>query len=226
MGEVDSAEPTELAPTETDTASVRAWGLDEYDYDDYDDYDEPPTTRITPGRITGTAVTVSLVVIAAAGLLGWQHLRTEDAPIEAAVTSSMVPATVTTTAVPVAVEEPPPPPRSDTEGWGVPEEMVPPPTKTVTVEKPPPVQMPSQMTAAQDRRFIASLEAKGWTIWDPASSVQRAHQVCVDFQQHASMNQIIAQLTTEAVEQGIPNPDATGDQFAWTVLETYTCERN
>jgi hypothetical protein len=46
MGDGD---PTELAAVETATESVRAWGLDELDYD----YDEPPATRLTPGRITG-----------------------------------------------------------------------------------------------------------------------------------------------------------------------------
>jgi hypothetical protein len=216
MGEVDAADPTELAPTENETASVRAWGLDEFDYDE-----ELPTTRLTPGRITGAAVAASLVAVAVTAVLAGMYLHTEDAPVDAAVTSSMVTAAPMTTVIPVAAPEPKPP----TDGWGVPVEMVPPPTKTVTVEKPPPVQMPPAMTAAQDRRFIANLEAKNWVVWDAASSVQRAHQVCMDFQQHASMNQIIDKLTAEAVAQNIPNPYVSADQFAYTVLETYICER-
>jgi hypothetical protein len=44
-------EPTELAPSETETGSIYAWGLD------YDDPDEFPTEpqRLTSRRITALA---------------------------------------------------------------------------------------------------------------------------------------------------------------------------
>lgn len=90
MGEVDAADPTELAPTENETASVRAWGLDAVDYDDYDDYDEPPTTRLTPGRITGGAVAASLVAVAVAAVLAGMHLGRVGTPTPTSATSTMV----------------------------------------------------------------------------------------------------------------------------------------
>lgn len=94
MGEVDAADPTELAPTENETASVRAWGLDAVDYDDYD---EPPTTRLTPGRITGGAVAASLVAVAVAAVLAGMHIGGEGTATPTA--SSMVQAAPPSVAV-------------------------------------------------------------------------------------------------------------------------------
>ena len=207
MGEVDSAEPTELAPTETDTASVRAWGLDEYDYDDYDDYDEPPTTRITPGRITGTAVTVSLIAISAVGVFAWMHLRTEDAPVDAAVTSTAAP--MTTTVVPVAAPEPKPP----TVGWGVPEEMVPPPTKTVTVA---PSVNPADEVNPDDARFVANLKARGWNVWDPNEVTGHARTVCAALRNGDSPASVNQQMVTV----GLLNPEEAAS-FTATAMVSY-----
>jgi hypothetical protein len=196
MGE---AEPTELAPSENATESVYAWGLA--------DYDEAPTTRFTAGRITGAAVAVSVAVIAAAGLLAWQHLR-QDTP-----TPVMVTATMTTTNAPVAI--------TPTRGW-LPSPTWHPPT-TVTA---PSGQIPPDMMAALDRRFIQALLEKGWTLPNPDITVARAHQVCVEFQQHATMADIKARLAVEAQANGAPDPYGAADEFAYTALEVYpNCER-
>jgi serine/threonine-protein kinase len=69
MGQVDATDPTELAPSENETTSVRAWGLDD------GDLAEVPTQRITPGRITTAAVLASLVVVAMAVAVVLHHLH-------------------------------------------------------------------------------------------------------------------------------------------------------
>jgi hypothetical protein len=100
-------EQTELAPVETETAAVRAWGLAE----DYED--DPPAARFNPRAITTAAVAASLVAITVAWLVAWQHLRSEDEPVPTDTTSSMVPAVVppplTTSATPIAAPPPSPP---------------------------------------------------------------------------------------------------------------------
>lgn len=200
-----AVDPTELAPTETETASVRAWGLDEFDYD------EPPPTRLTSARITGAAVAVSLVAVAAAGLLGWQHLRTQDTPVDAAVPPTIVTsAPMTTTVVPVAAPEPKPP----TDGWGVPDEMVPPPTKTVTVA--PSVNPNDEVVSPYDARFVANLKARGWNVWNPNEVTGHAHTVCAALRNGdtpASVNQ-------QMVTVGLLNPEEA-TSFTATAMVSY-----
>jgi hypothetical protein len=73
----DDAEPTELAAVETETESVRAWGLDEGE-------DDPPTTRLTPRRITAAAVMTSLAAAVAAGVVALVYLDNEESAPTAA----------------------------------------------------------------------------------------------------------------------------------------------
>lgn len=192
MGE---AEPTELAPSENVTESVYAWGLA--------DDDEAPTTRLTAGRITGAAVAVSVAAIAAAGLLAWQHLRTADEPVSA---PTMVQATLTT---PTAKPEPPPPP------------PLPPPVVITTVIKqadPSTVTVPAPTwTAAHDRQFVATLQAYGWTIWDPMASSGQARDVCTVLRQGGTPKAIIDELSGP----GSPTTRTEAEVFVQTAQETY-----
>lgn len=202
----DAAEPTELAATETETASVHAWGLD--------DDDDEPTSRLTPGRITGAAVATSLLALAAVGLMAWQ-LRTDTVTPEA-VSSTMVPATMTT-AVPIAVtpQSPPPPPLvtittvikqvpAPTTGW------VPAPTQSTNVGIPPDV------VAMYDQRLVANLQADNWNIWDPAAIAKSAHQVCAALQRGDEPWQVRQQLVAAG-----PLTDVEAASFTSNVMRTY-----
>lgn len=212
MGEQDAA-PTELAAMETATQSVRAWGLDEFDYDH-----DPPTTRLTAGRITGGAVAASLVVVAVAAVLAGMHMRTEDVPV-AAVTSSMVPAT--TLAVPVAVEPPLPPPAppavtittvikqvpAPTGGWATP----------VVLPSKPPLQGPLPDLTPYNDQFVANLRAHTWNIWDMPLIIRRGHETCQMLRDGEPRELIVSKLVT--VEPQLTRP--MGMQFTEIVTDTY-----
>ena len=70
----DDAALTQAAPTElsdiadSETEAARAWALDDED-------DDAPNQRLTPGRITATAVAASFAAIAAAGAVALIYLR-------------------------------------------------------------------------------------------------------------------------------------------------------
>lgn len=211
-------EQTELAPSETATQSARAWGLDELDEILVEG--TPPMTRLTPRLITGAAVTVSLVAIAAAAVVSWQHLRIGDELAPTAVTSSMVPATVpvTPTATPVAVTPPPPPPPpvtittvikqvpAPTGGWVT-------PTAPTQVADPG---IPPEVVAMYDQRLIANLEADNWSIWDPAAIAKSAHQVCAALQNGDS-----PALVRQHLVEGGPITDTEAASFTANVMRTY-----
>jgi hypothetical protein len=199
MGDGD---PTELAPTDTNTESVQAWGLD-------DDYEDPPTIRLTAGRITAAAVTASLVAITVAGVLAWQHLQ--DAPVDAAVTSSMVPATTMAAPVTPVVVAPPPPPPPVTITTVV--ERVPAPTTGWVPHTAAP--MPPS-TGAEDAEFLDRLTGQGWSITNAAAMVRNAHIVCNLLQQGRSPDYINGQLMSGAAMTPIE-----ADSFASTVTLTY-----
>lgn len=204
-------EQTQLAPSETETSSVRAWGLDEIDYDD-----DPPPTRITAGRITGVAVAASLAAIAAAGVLAWQHLRTEDAPVSVAATGTMVPATMIAAPVVVAPPAPPPVPApvtittvvkqvQPTGGWA-------PSTPPQATNMP----IPAEVVAIYDQRLIENLQAENWSIWDPAAIARSAHQVCAALRRGDSLSLIRQQM----VEAG-PVNETEAVSFTSNVMRTY-----
>jgi hypothetical protein len=210
MGDgVGPDEPTQFAGvTEPETESVRAWGLDEFDNDD-----GLPTTRFTSGRITGAAVATSLVAAAAAGLLAWQHFRTnEDAPTPVSPTSSMVPA-LTMTAAPVAIPAPVPPPA--------------PPAVTITtviekattvVQAPAPAaaEEPAASSPALDDRFLNKLVAEGWNITNAAAMARNAHITCQLLRQGQSMDSIDGQLMS-----GATMTSAEASLFSSTAMSTY-----
>lgn len=160
MGEV----PTELAPSVEPTEAVTAWSL-------ADDEDWPPP-RLTPGRITALAVAGALVLLAAAGVLAAWHLRTPEPTVQATPSVSAPP--------PSPIRLPPPPPTS----------LPPPPPVTSTVvvstvvAAPPAAPTPTRLSALlpdllpYDQRFLATLQADGWQVWDPALMAQRGHETC------------------------------------------------
>lgn len=161
----DEGEQTELAPADSVTESVRAWGLA--------DFEDEPTVRLTSGRITGAAVAASLVAVTAAGVLAW-HLRTQDEPIPTAVTSSMVPATTMAAPVtPVVVAPPPPPPVT---------------IMTIVERVPPP------LPVDYNGRFVKNMLAKGWTILDPPLFIQRANRTCELLRQGVPREQLSVDL--------------------------------
>jgi hypothetical protein len=128
MGDGD---PTELAPTESATESVQAWGL----ADEVVDYPVKQPRVFTLGQIvTAVAVVASLAVVVGVAVLIGYRLRS-DPRAEPASTSpsistpSMVQATV-----------PPPPPR-------VPTSVLPPPTATTTVTVRAPVPLAPRSAA-------------------------------------------------------------------------------
>jgi hypothetical protein len=92
-------EPTEMAPSETETGSIYAWGLDD------DGVDEPPTQRLTSRRITALGVAASLIVIAVAGVVAFVVIRQHSQP---KAPSAPVVATVAAPPPTVTMTLPPP----------------------------------------------------------------------------------------------------------------------
>jgi hypothetical protein len=193
MGE---GEHTELAPSETETASVYAWGLAEYD----EEY--PTTRRLSPSRITGAAVAASLAAVAVAGVLGWQHLQ-RDGTVEAA--PSMVSAApMTTTEVPTVEAEAPPSPTVVTITTVI--KQVPPGWLPTTAKQaPPPVAQEPTMTA-YDRQFLQNLQTRwGFKIANATITLNNAAVVCRELQQGKDLPEIsqeLADSTEMDVTQG------------------------
>jgi hypothetical protein len=183
MGDESDA-PTGLAPTELgaavdETEAHTAWALDP-------DVDAEPA--LTPRRITTLAVAGALVLTAAAGVTAALYLRGEPAPVA-------VPAPPTTTApssAPAPWISPKPSP---------PDVIVPPPvTVTSTVQAAPPARtveppLPAPLwSAADDRRFIAALQADNWAVWNAVQLAESAHAVCASLQRGYTPTQVAAGL--------------------------------
>lgn len=198
---VDPDVATEFAGFDsTDTELSRAWSA-------MDDSGDELAPRFTPGRITALAVTGSVTVTIAAGVLAAHHLRSTPAPLEA----------VESTTVVVAPPEPsaPPEPRASFVA-DVPDARtmnLPPPPP------PPPAAAPGltpELLAAFDQQFIANLQADHWTITDATLITQNGHKVCALLQQGATP-QMIAQRLVEAASL-----DPTEAQsFVVTAMATY-----
>ena len=91
--EIGPDEPTRSAGVvETETQSLRAWGLDESDgdgADDDDDDDDVATQRFTPRRIVAGAVAASLVVVVLAAVIVYRSLN-EPVPQSSPAPSSAI----------------------------------------------------------------------------------------------------------------------------------------
>lgn len=159
--------PTELAPSADETTAHTAWALD--------DGPEWRPPFWTPARIT-TAAVISAVaaVVAVAGLVGY-HLRPAS---ESAASST------TTTSAPPVTSTPPPPPATVTVTTAAPTTA-----QTVAALDPP------MWTVEHDRRFIALLQANGWTIWNQAAMADNGHFVCTWLQNGDSPAQVQSRLT-------------------------------
>lgn len=212
---------TGLAPTQLGEVPVTeahtAWALDP-------DVPEPPS-RWTPAHITTVAVAASLLLIGGAGGVAvWQL----ESPTNVKADSALALPTPRADAAPTGREEPPPSPLPPP--VSPPDVVITPETVTVTAAPPArqiePVPQAVPVSPDLDRRFINSLRSQGWVIWDEQAIVRRARQVCAEFRQHASMNQIMARLAADATAEGNPVPYLTAEQFAFTALEVYpSCER-
>jgi hypothetical protein len=74
--EIGPDDPTRSAGVvETETQSIRAWGLDD---SDHDGPDEPAPQRFTPRRIVAAAVAASLVVVVLAAVIAYRSLNDEE----------------------------------------------------------------------------------------------------------------------------------------------------
>jgi len=89
-------------------------------------------------------------------------------------------------------------------------------TATPSVEAPPPVGITVEQLAAYDRQFIANLEARGWTVVDPQTMAQRAHQVCAALQNGVSPQSVGQQIAAS----GALRP-AEAASFVTTTMLTY-----
>lgn len=96
--EIGPDEPTRSAGVvETETQSLRAWGLDDSDHDGAD-HDDVATQRFTPRRIVAGAVAASLVVVGLAAVIVYRSLNdpgpqassTPSSPIESPARSVSV----------------------------------------------------------------------------------------------------------------------------------------
>jgi Protein of unknown function (DUF732) len=211
--EYDDALPgaqTELAPSASETAAHTAWALD-----DGPEW-QPPFW--TSGRITAVAITAAvLAVVAAAGLAGY-HLRPAPEPSAAPAIATSAP-TTTVAAPPVEVEA-----ADDRKGWGIPADMVPPPTKTVsapaktvTVQAPVPTYEPPPVDmAAFDSQFIRNLKAQGWQVWQPAKSAETARLACSMLTNGATFDYVANYLATQSQARL-----DEGQAFASTAMRTY-----
>lgn len=191
--------PTELAAPITETEAVTAWALD-------DGQEWEPQRRLIPRLITTGAVAVSLALVAVAGVLAWQHLRTE----ESVAAPEMVPAAVTpvtTTVKPVAAPPKPPP--------------APPPVTVTTVviqaPAPTPVYVPPVVDmAALDSQFIRNMLAQGWQIWDTRQSAASARMACSMLHNGATFEAVATRLAN-ASQASMDE----GRAFAATAMRTY-----
>lgn len=209
MGE--DAYPTELAGVaELHTESIQAWALD------YDDYE--PTQRLTPRRITSTALSGSLVLIAAAGVVallairGVLHITPAPGPVVVAAPSSPTPvATPTTTAWarPAATDHPRITPTKP------PTVTVQAPPRTIQAAAPTPTAITAEQVAAYDKQFIANLLARGWRVWDSLAITQQAHEMCAALER-GETPQWAVQRTI-----GPTTPPADAQQFVDTAMLTY-----
>lgn len=206
MGDESDA-PTGYAPTELgavidETEAVTAWSLD-------DDEDWPPP-RFSPRLITTLALAASFVLLAGAGALAYWHMQR---PVlgDVAMLGSAGGLTGSAPDFDAATGFPDPPP---------------PPTATVTVERPVPVQTPTpqpvalpapQWNEGHDRRMLNTLAAYGWSIWDPASTVMQARQVCTVIQQGGSPQAIVDELSGP----GSPTTRIEAEVFVRTAGEVY-----
>jgi hypothetical protein len=200
----DGDDPTELAPSETDTASVRAWGLS-----DFDDEDEPAEASLKAEIITATAVGASVVAIVIAGLIAWEHFSSDDTSIPVAASSSMVTAT-TMTATPVALPPPPPPTPAPVTITTVIKQIVVPTTAAQAAPA------PTAALAAYDDQFLNKLVAEGWNITSAAAMAKNAHLTCGLLRQGNGMDYINGQLMA-----GAAMTSTEASLFSSTVMSTY-----
>lgn len=232
MGDLDPDVLTELAGVaDAETELGFAWALD----DGQDDDLEVRARWWSPGRVTAAAVAAAVVVIGAAGAVAWAHLRRDTGSASAGTV-------VTVTAAAPAPEEPPPAARPSS----APVAAQPPPVTAETIaptpKEPPPIT--ETALAALDRQFVASMQAQGWLVTDPALMAHRAHQVCAMFQNGEPMSLVqqkmvragngewagcaavhadrAADLSRLPIEEGVKNKMVTlrvlGPQIAATTL--------
>lgn len=193
---------TELGASITDTEAVTAWALDEGE-------EWEPPRRLTPWRITAGAVAASLVLIAVAGALAWQHFRGEETSAATPATTSLVPATMTSQAPP---SRPPiPPPVTITTVV-----VQAPPTKVPEVAPPPPpVPVWNQ---ALDNLLVDRLRSQGFTVWDPTALTGQAHNICMMLARGASSPQGVV---NELSAPGSPTHANDARTFVTTIMATY-----